>query len=692
MDVFQKIGRNLICLSFAVVFTALSQAKLVSVDGFGLFGSAELRNALRLLEMEGDTISGRQIDDGAFLIITRLKQSGYLDARLSAEIKLDEERSITASWSTDFEPQLDPDLTASSASYTVEAGTLHYYEEVEITGLHSIPIDEARTYFVPDDTLYSRKKDRAYSPSLLSSQQKQLIGALSALGKADARVAEQTVDIDSETGQVFVQLTIDEGPLYRITEQVISIDTESSPAEESSIPTDAIYSKIWIENRLRALRNESYQLGYPDTRISHSNSEVTNKGDTIELVVRFDIQRGSKVILTDVKHLGADDTKTSLLERKTDLVVGEPLDITEVEAARRRLSSLGIFKRIDLEYEEVGDNGRQAIFNYEKGLRLEWQLLLGYGSYEGLRGGVLAKRSNFFGRAHSLNFQAVQSIKSTHGRVNYTMPELLGEFIDVRVEADYLDREELYFDRTERGVSAGVSTHLNNYGIDLGLDYAFERKRSSDPRFNADLRLEDTNIGSISVRATKNELDNILYPTSGYEISSSFRYASEELGGETEFIRPEVGASFHHRIDSRWILHLSGKLGYTSSPDENVVAIPYGERFLVGGENSLRGFRRGEAGPVDSEGIPIGAEAVALFNAELEYPLFNRINAVVFFDTARVWDSTGDLDTFEDFANVGIGVRYKTIVGPVRLEYGHNIDPRPSDPEGTVHLSIGFPF
>ena len=129
-----------------------------------------------------------------------------------------------------------------------------------------------------------------------------------------------------------------------------------------------------------------------------------------------------------------------------------------------------------------------------------------------------------------------------------------------------------------------------------------------------------------------------------------------------------------------------------TSPAPNSTEIPNTERFLVGGENSLRGFRRGEAGPIDDEGIPIGAEAFGLINAELEYPLFDKLSAVLFVDAARVWSSTEQFGIYDDFVDVGLGLRYRTIVGPVRLEYGRNINARPSDPTGTLHLSIGFPF
>lgn len=692
MRIIHKIA--LLATAFLVLAASPLQArdKRIQVSGFGLLGSAELRNALHILEWENKPLSGRKIDDAAFLMLTRLKQSGYLDAALIATLRLADGSQSTASWTTDFEPQLEPDLEISETEFTVSAGLLYYYKDLSITGLTAIENEDALAYFIPNETLYSSRKDKSYSPSILANQKKQLIGGLALLGYADAQFVDTNVSIDRETGAATVELTIDQGRRYRVVERIVALSADANAPTENTESVDALYSRRWIDDQVRALRNESYRLGYPDTRISSKIVHAEPNGPIMEVTVRFEVQRGPKIILSDVEHRGASDTHIHLLQRKAKLQPGEPLDISEVEAARRSLSQLGIFRRIDLTYEPDGDGQRKAVFNYQNGERLEWQLLFGYGSYESFRGGILGERSNLFGRAHTVSFEAIKSVKSTEGKIHYTLPEILGETIDMRLSANLLDRQELYFDRSERGVSVGLSTHLRNLGTDIGLNYSFDRKRSSNVQAEADpAQIEPTNIGSISLRSSKNAVDNILYPTSGYELFGSFRYSDKILGGETDFLRTELGATYHAKWGSRWIAHFSAKAGHIGIPDALAV-LPKSERFLIGGENTLRGFRRGEAGPIDDNGIPTDAEAYGLINAELEYPLIDKLNLVLFTDAARVWGSTDNLDLYDDYLNLGIGLRYKTIIGPIRLEYGHNIDPRPNDPKGTVHLSIGFPF
>ena len=105
----------------------------------------------------------------------------------------------------------------------------------------------------------------------------------------------------------------------------------------------------------------------------------------------------------------------------------------------------------------------------------------------------------------------------------------------------------------------------------------------------------------------------------------------------------------------------------------------------------MRGYREGEASPLDQAGDQIGAETYSMFNLELEQRVFSRFSAIVFLDSvvhARD-DFTGETEWLH---SVGLGLRYQTAIGPVRLEYGHNLNPRREDPAGTLHFSIGFPF
>ena len=126
------------------------------------------------------------------------------------------------------------------------------------------------------------------------------------------------------------------------------------------------------------------------------------------------------------------------------------------------------------------------------------------------------------------------------------------------------------------------------------------------------------------------------------------------------------------------------------APDDS--DLPVSVRFFPGGDGSIRGYPQGEAAPRADNGLFIGAKSYVLANLELEQALTSNWSVVVFADAVGTAARLADYPFAEKLYSVGLGVRYQTIIGPVRVEYGHNLNPRPLDPSGTLLISIGFPF
>ena len=120
--------------------------------------------------------------------------------------------------------------------------------------------------------------------------------------------------------------------------------------------------------------------------------------------------------------------------------------------------------------------------------------------------------------------------------------------------------------------------------------------------------------------------------------------------------------------------------------------LPVNKRFYPGGENSIRGYADGEAAPRGPLDTFLGAKTYTLLNVELEQAVTKNISVVLFADTLGTAVQLARYPIDEYLYTAGLGVRYQTLIGPVRLEYGRNLNPRPNDPSGTLHLSLGFPF
>ena len=124
--------------------------------------------------------------------------------------------------------------------------------------------------------------------------------------------------------------------------------------------------------------------------------------------------------------------------------------------------------------------------------------------------------------------------------------------------------------------------------------------------------------------------------------------------------------------------------------------VPLVDRFRVGGEFSVRGYPTNSLGPLDESGNALGGEVLFVVNQEIHAQLlrtetFGTVAALAFFDAGNVWlnrDSLGG----GLFKSVGVGARYLSPVGPLRLDIGVPLDPRPDDPEYKIYFGFGSVF
>jgi outer membrane protein assembly factor BamA len=369
---------------------------------------------------------------------------------------------------------------------------------------------------------------------------------------------------------------------------------------------------------------------------------------------------------------------------------GPELNRIEVDRGRERLSRLGIFKYTDVRYEPEGGSPRDVVYELKEGPRIDVSVLAGYGSYDLAFGGVELNQYNLFGIGHTHRLRAVQSFKSSIGNYAYTIPEFFARDLSVFATAEGLRREEASFDREELILSLGGRKSYPRLGNHLGLRYAYEfltAKVGTEP-VSED---SPTEVAAFIIDAQRERRDNPLLPREGYRLFTSVEVAKRAYGGDANYERVELNASWHRPLGGGRYAHLNLTHGIAiaEDPDRD---LPFNKRFFPGGESTVRGYQRGEASPLDQFGEQIGAESVLIWNIELEQALAPNWSLVAFVDGTGITDTIQHYPFDDVLWSTGGGLRWNTVIGPVRLEYGHNLTRRRHDPRGTIHFSIGYPF
>ena len=667
------------------------------VDGLGWLRNREMRHTLLLLlgGEQGPTIDANAMEDAAMIVFSTLNEEGYLEPSIEIEAQLPDGREARYRLDPKLDQPLPRPLAASAVALHIRPGQRFTLADVDFEGLTVVRENDARSLFRSEGTLFSLGAERVYAPARLQRSADNLREQLRRDGYADAQVQADEVHIDHATGRVRVRVTVHEGPLWRVTAvRYTQDDGGTAPAGLETTRIGHPWSQLWRQDMETAIRRWYYERGHPDVKVTLTPQPGETAGGVRAVTVVAALAPGPAVTLGRVRFTGNVHTSESVLAPLVTAKPGAPLNPSDLENARFRISHLGVFSAVDLDYEPADGTTRDAVYDLTEGRRRDASLLFGFGSYELLRGGIEERDYNLFGHAQQGTVELVQSMKSTSGEYDYSVPELFGSSVDGTAKLFSLWRQERSFLRKEYGANVAAAWPLPHLGLEATTGYTFERLHNSDDSLaESPDDLAQANSASVEVGLTRDRRDNPITPKHGYKVYFKAAEASRWLGGQLDYQHLQLGASYHTAWGrSRWI-HVSFTheilmtLGASGDGE-----LPVNVFFYPGGDNSIRGYPEGEAAPRAADGQFVGAKSTVLLNLELEQALTAKWSLVAFSDSLGMSASMAHYPFDERLYSLGLGVRYQTLIGPIRLEYGRNLNPRPLDPGGALLFSLGYPF
>jgi translocation and assembly module TamA len=239
---------------------------------------------------------------------------------------------------------------------------------------------------------------------------------------------------------------------------------------------------------------------------------------------------------------------------------------------------------------------------------------------------------------------------------------------------------------TSRLARLGFSEALDDwhgYARTLGLQYM-------RGNFEVAYRQQFTRLLYAEALLSRKRADDLLFPSRGVSVTYTARASAEspvsdatllQLRADLKWVRPAGDRS-------RLILRASAGALETTNFDN----LPPELRFFAGGDRSVRGYGYKGIGPKDGTGNPLGGNAFAQGNLELRFTLVGKLRGVFFFDAGELWADQAGLPPSGLKTSAGAGLRYETLVGPIRLDWGHKLSPEAGSASSRWHLTIGYPF
>ncbi len=428
------------------------------------------------------------------------------------------------------------------------------------------------------------------------------------------------------------------------------------------------------------------------------------------------ISQGSPVKIGRIILRGNVATKDRTILREMLVKPGDPFDYEKILMSQQRLYRLGFFSQVRIRPvapEDIGTSKDLLVSVRERDAgRVEFGA--GYGDWDRLRGFAQVGYINLFGLGHSISLRGDASFKETKAVATYKWPWFMGLNLKYRTSLVYLDADKPnYHIRDLIGITGFDRTFGKH--VTTSLNYQYERIKFGDIRAGAALAPEDknkSNLASITPSVIFDFRDNPFNPTKGSVHAIILKYASTFFGSTVNMFKATAQTSWYYPIYKDIIGAFSARGGIESSLGGKL-EIPISERFFLGGASSLRGYSYESVAPLNRFGNPVGGDSMAIFNAEIRFPLPYNFGLVTFLDAGNAWllnknvsdvgPIRGDLITGagSGFTNTGanglrygagLGLRYETPVGPLRLDYGFKLDRRPGESTGELHFTLGQAF
>jgi outer membrane protein insertion porin family len=716
MEIIFKVVRTYII--FLIIFSAswtqvhaaaatkVNPSKNVKVTGFGLFGNHRLKKVLDILDIAQDEnqnfiIDTYYIEDAVSVLNDELTGQGYETPLF--ELKLVDLNGNAQDYFFDsqagFDPELPLDVTANRLTIHVTPGLLTYYKNIYINGISYLKDYELYNYFYNSDAIILTKKNRPFTRSHLKKSINTLIKRLKQDGYLDAQIEIVNTTKDPKTRGISIFLKPILGPRYHVKHLQLEIYKDKYKAVSDTqsktklIPCCRVYSEEWRSDQLNEIRKTYFKKGYPNVEIEVTIEKEKIEAEIIDLSVTFLVHPNEKVKIGTIQWEGAGHTKSFVLNTKQSPKSGDNLDPIAIESEQDRLLGLGAFEGLDVIYDKNQSDLWNINYILKPRKKMVIEALTGWGSYEQLRLGAILSRNNVGGMGHTDSFKLIKSQKSTEGSYNYTIPDFLGKRdLNGTLRSKALSRKELSFKRKEESAAVGVESFLPLYKTSYAFQIKYALLKASefdgpDPMYRSRAK-----VSSMELELIKSQLDNPVFPQKGYRISLDAESALSFLGGNTNFYKLETRFSFHRPLTHLWILHTNFRHGVIATRNSARYNLPLNSRFFIGGQNTIRGFREGEASSRNIGGVLIGSETYALFNFELEQKLFSKISLIEFSDTVLIGSRIKNYPGNQTLSSLGGGLLIATVVGPIRFEYGYNIKKRAKDPKATFHFSVGSPF
>ena len=595
-----------------------------------------------------------------------------------------------------FEVQISPEVEKFGDGdvkvvFTINEGRRITIDKIVFRGnkglkdkeIKAVMATQERQYFVLRGTVQRQK---------LEEDIERILGVYQDHGFIQMRVERHDMVVDREKARVTITIDVVEGAQYRvgvIKLTGVTLLPEEEVRRQLGFKAGDVFSRTALRDGVRNISDLYSTIGRASVDIlPRTDQQSTNT--TVD--VTLEVTEGPEVYVERINITGNTRSEDRILRREIPFVEGDLFTLQKMQRARQRLINLGYFDMVNVTTQPGTDKTR-IIVNVEVTERPTGIFSIGGGfsSVDSFVGTLDVSQNNFLGRGWVLSLRIRAGANSQQGIISFTEPWLFDRPLSAGVDLFNIKRQFTEYDYDSLGGTVRLSHPFEEYWR-WQTAYRLTRDEISDVRDTNDSLLRDeigTRVTSaVTLGLTRDSRDAVALPTKGG--LTIFTLDMAGFGGDTRFVKAIASTSYFYPM---WYGHiLSGRaeagygFGWSDDP------LPVFERFYLGGPNSIRSFKARRISPVDEAGTRIGGTSEVLGNVEYIVPLPFNFRLAGFVDVGNVYGFKTKFDITDTREAAGAGVRWQSPFGPIRVDYGINLDRRKGEDFGAIQFSVGSPF
>ncbi len=571
-------------------------------------------------------------------------------------------------------------------------GLPSYAYDVDLLGLKKTGLEEPLKN--RSDLVRLRKEEPVSIWDLRARIRRDINGFADVLRSEGYYGARIGYSLDRSSRPIKVKIEVEPGERFTIGAYTIelagpkdladSVRTEASAVAQRQVGRPARSETVALA--FGEVMSKLPQLGYPRAKLAVQDFKADHADRKLTARVRIDT--GPRVRFGRTSIDGLNKVKKRYVMKAITWKEGEVYDSRKVEAFRNELTEMNLFGSIRIDTDdplETGDRQPMKV-RLREGKHRSIGATASYSTVNGFGGSIFWEHRNVFGAGERLVLELEGDQKLQQLTADLTKPRFLRNDQKLLLGVEVAREDTDAFLEYRGVVRAAIEREINKrLRVRVGPEISYLDTR------DAFQPSENVLLGLPAI-VNYDHSDNLLDPTRGYRLGA--KVAPYLVFGDAKnFITVEGTGSVYFRLDedARFVSASRVKIGSLFG-SSSIANIPASKRFYAGGGNSIRGYGYQAIGPKDPLGEPIGGKSVFEVSTELRVKITDTWGIVPFFEGGSVFDSQ-----LPDFSRklrwgAGIGVRYYTGFGPIRLDVAFPINKQPDDDTFQIYVSIGQAF